>query len=413
LRNIFDQYDQQENKLTHALMSTLDHEPNLIRPFLRFLKISSIPPLKFIEIGIQGLPGQEQLLNQENQGSVPDAYFCDKESWAVIIESKVQAGISNKQLIRHKQKAINYGYINSVVVVIAVNPPAIQLSEVIYVTWKSVYKWFVAKTSESPWAGYFVDYMEIYESKMLAQNYNIKGTLTMFSGFHFTKDAPYTYREGKRLIKVLGQEFRTNKRLVDGLGIDPEREGRPAITQEENGGVWDFIYLKKAASKNFTSYPHATIGIRPTNVCVAITIPNAIKGGVKTKLKNKRIDSFYALLEKIERNLHTSIGNVPDAKPLIYLDQKYFKSQRSQARTDGIIKVDLRTLVNKADNGLKHQPMWTEAIYNLLTNKKTNMQFGVEVEIPFSAPCMKSEKAIDVMVDAWIALKPIIEFIMD
>jgi hypothetical protein len=394
-------------------MSTLYHNRKLIRPFLRFLKVSSIPPLKFIEIGIQGLPGQEQLLNQEKQGSVPDAYFCDKESWAVIIESKVQAGISNDQLRRHQQKAINYGYVNNVMVLIAVNPPEIRLPKVMYVTWKSVYKWFVAKISEAPWAMYFVDYMEVYESKMLAQNYNIKGTLTMFSGFHFTKELPYTYREGKRLIKVLGQEFRTNKRLVDGLGIDPEREGRPAITQEENGGVWDFIYLKKAASKNFTSYPHATIGIRPTNMCVAITIPNAINGGVKTKLKNKGRDKFYSLLEIIERNLHTSIGNVSGARPLIYLDQKYYKSQKSQARTDGIIKVDLRTLVDKADNGLKHQPMWTEAIFNLLTNKKTNMQFGVEVEIPFSAHCMQSDKAIDVMVDAWIALKPIIDHIMD
>ena len=165
MRNIFDQYDQAENKLTHALISTLYHDRKLIRPFLHLLGIATIPHLKNIDIGVQSLPGQEQMSNHEEQDSVPDAYFCDNESWAVIIESKVQAGISNNQIRRHQKKAKRYGYDDSVVVVIAVNPPERRLSGVRYSTWKSVYKWFASRMKKSSWARHFVDYMEIYESK--------------------------------------------------------------------------------------------------------------------------------------------------------------------------------------------------------------------------------------------------------
>ena len=43
MRNVFDQYDQPENKLTHALMTTLSRDRGLIRPFLRRLGVTGTP----------------------------------------------------------------------------------------------------------------------------------------------------------------------------------------------------------------------------------------------------------------------------------------------------------------------------------------------------------------------------------
>ena len=247
---------------------------------------------------------------------------------------------------------------------------------------------------------------------MLAQDYNIEGTITMFSGFHFSEDSPYTYREGRRLIKILGQEFRKKQPLIKQLGIDPEGKGRPAITKGDDGSVWDFIPLKKTGSSaTFTSHPHATMVIRPNTAAVAVTIPNGIKGGVKTRLKNAGLVHFQNLLERIERNLHEPIGKVENSMPLIYLLQRHYTSQRSHPRRDGIIEVDLRTMVHHKDKGFKHQSMWTEAIFNLLTNKRTNIQFGIEVRFPHAAKPMQSAKAIEVMADAWIAMRPIIDFV--
>lgn len=412
MRNIFDQYDQAENKLTHALISTLYHERKLIRPFLKWLGIDNIPSLKNIDLGIQQLPGDESQSVPVKQNSVPDAYFCNSEDWAVIIESKVQAGVSINQLRRHQKKALRCGYEDSQVILITVNPPKKLPIGVSYILWKDVYKWFVARSQNYDWARHFVNYMQIFESKMLSQNYNIKGTITMFPGFQFDKETPYTYREGKRLIKVLGEEFRKNKRLRNGLGIDHNSEGRPAITCGADGSVWDFIRFKSAKGTAFTSYPHATFVIRPENACVAITIPNGVRGGVKNRLKESGIDGLADLLAEIEKNLRKTIKKAPESSPRIYAHQRYYKSQRSYPRTDGRIEADLRTLVECQNSELKHQPMWTEAIHAILTNKKTNIQFGIEVRFPFTAKYMQSEKAIDVMVDAWIAMKPLLDFIV-
>lgn len=59
MRNVFDQYEQQENKLTHALMVTLANDKKLVRPFLKFVGVKRVPALKNIELGLQRVPGQE------------------------------------------------------------------------------------------------------------------------------------------------------------------------------------------------------------------------------------------------------------------------------------------------------------------------------------------------------------------
>ena len=39
MRNIFDQYEQPENRLTHALVTTLDQDRALLGPLLRWLPV--------------------------------------------------------------------------------------------------------------------------------------------------------------------------------------------------------------------------------------------------------------------------------------------------------------------------------------------------------------------------------------
>jgi len=410
MRNVFDQYDQQENKLTHALVSALHYERKLVLPFLNWLKVKNIPPLKNIKIVQQQLPGEDSQILTSDCDSIPDACFCDNENWTVLIESKVQAHISTNQLERHHKKAIRRGYNDIYVILITVDLPKQKLPPYVHhVQWKKIYQWFATKSENSNWARYFVEFMQIYESKMIAQNYNIRGTITMFKGFQFDKDNPYTYQEGKRLLKVLGQEFRKNNHLKRKLGIDYKSEGRPAITRGDGGSVWDCIPLKNSKGTTFTSYPHATMAIRPKEACVAITVPNKIRGGIRKRLKERSVDNFYDVLEKIEKNLRNIIKKAPGTTPFICVQQRFYKSQRSYPRTDGCIEVDLRTIINDKGTGLKHQPQWIEAIYNILTHKRTNMQLGIEVRFPFSAKCMKSSKAVDVMVDAWIAIKPILD----
>ncbi|MCK4627453.1 MAG: hypothetical protein KAT56_00545 [Sedimentisphaerales bacterium] len=412
MRNIFDQYDQQENRLTHALICTLANDKKLIPPFLRWLKGENIPPLKNIHIGQQQPPGQEAKVEKEGKGSIPDACFFDDEGWALVIESKVQDKIRIGQLRRHRQTAACYGYENAHVVLIAVDHPSksqILPDGVHYVSWKAVYQWFVHRSKMSDWAGRLVEYMQVFEANMIDHDYNIRGTLTMFSGFHFDEEHPYTYREGKRLIRLMGQEFRKNKHLVRELGLDPEGQGRKGIGKDEK--IWDFIPLKKAEGKAFTAYPHATIFMSSKEAGVAITVPNAFKGWVKRCLKKIGTDEFGSLLSKIEKNLQGCIKQSPGTRPIIYILQRQYKGQKSHVK-NGRLEVDLRTLVNDEKTGLKHQPMWLEAIYSILTHKRTNIQLGIEVRFPYSEKAMQSAKALDIMADAWIAMKPMLDFVM-
>ena len=414
MRNLFDQYEQPENRLTHALISALHNDRRLVRPFLLWLGVKAPPQMKSVHIGQQQAPGAEAEAEKEGGDGLPDACFFDDEDWAVLIESKVQAAPSASQLRRHRKTAARYGYSNPFVVLLAVDPSAKRLpDETICRQWREVYGWFSLRARRHDWARLFVEYMQVFESKMLAQGYTIRGTLTMFTGFHFTDDNPYTYREGKRLIRLMGQEFRKRKLLVKALGLNPGGDGRPAITRGDAGAVWDFIPLKAAKGKVFTAFPHATMSVRSTGATVAITIPNSVKGGIKRRLRNYGKTDFANILVRVEANLRKVVKRVPGAKPIVYVQQRRYKSQRSYPEIDGQIEVDLRTLVDSNSATLKHQPGWLDAIHGVLAAKKTNIQTGIEVRFPYSAKMMQSEKALDVMGDAWIALKPFLHFALN
>ena len=113
----------------------------------------------------------------------------------------------------------------------------------------------------------------------------------MFDGFKFSDAEPYTYAEGKRLIRLLGDELRKRKKLVKALGVDVKQPGRTAITREDNGGVWDFLPLKIGRKKAFTATIHPALGIRPQGVDIALTVPNGM-GGVKSILRKNSIEGL-------------------------------------------------------------------------------------------------------------------------
>ncbi|MFC1677997.1 hypothetical protein ACFL3G_13180 [Planctomycetota bacterium] len=410
MRNVFDQYDQPENKLTHALMVTLANDKKLVRPFLKLVGVKRVPALKNIELGLQRVPGQEVDSNKDGKDGLPDGCFFDQDGWAVVIEAKVQAGICVNQLKRHRKTSARYGYEQPYVVLLSIDKPKSLPDWATHLEWKNLYSWFSRRAADSSWARQFVEYMHVFEARMIAKDYNIRGTLTMFDGFKFRDTEPYTYAEGKRLIRLLGDDLRKRKKLIKDLGIDAKAPGRAAITRGDYGAVWDFLPLTIGRGKLPTATVHLTLVIRPQEVGIALTVPNAMRG-IKKILRNSDAESLGQMLSQVEKNLRPVIKKMEKAKPKIYIEQRYYKSQRSHPRTDGRIEVDLRTVLNIAKGQLKHQPGWLESIFKLLVNKKTNMQWGVQLHCPHSEKVMQSAKAIDIMVDTWIAMTPLRDFV--
>jgi hypothetical protein len=410
VRNVFDQYEQPENKLTHALMVTLANDKRLVRPFLKFVGVKRVPTLKDIELGLQRVPGQEVDSIKNGKEGLPDGCFFDQDNWALVIEAKIQAGISVNQLKRHRKTSARYGYPQPHVVLLSIDKPKSLPNWVTHLEWKNLYRWFNKRTENSSWARHFVEYMHVFETKMIAEDYNIRGTLTMFDGFKFNDDEPYTYAEGKRLIRLLGEELRKRKRLVKALGVDVKAVGRTAITRGKNGRVWDFLPLKIGRGKPFTATVHPSLGIRPLEIDIALTVPNAMRG-VRSTLRDCGVEGLKLILSQVEKNLRPILKKVKTAKPMLYIHQRHYKSQRSKPETDGRIDVDLRTVLSTAKGPLKHQPGWLECVFELLVNKKTNIQWGIELYCQYSEKIMQSSKAIDLMVDTWIAMKPLMDFV--
>ncbi len=61
-------YNQPENRLTHALYCAMAHDRKLIRPFLTWLGITDVPPLKTLRIVEQHIPG-EKTCDDDGEGS--------------------------------------------------------------------------------------------------------------------------------------------------------------------------------------------------------------------------------------------------------------------------------------------------------------------------------------------------------
>jgi hypothetical protein len=419
VRNIFDQYEQPENRLTHALFATLDQDRSVLIPFLHWLGITETPKPRSLRITEQQVPGMLQLNDDvvEAKG-LPDAAVFDDASWAVLFESKVQARVALGQVDRHRRTAKRHGFDSPWVVLISVDPMTPALPErTIAKQWHEIYSWFNCRSSKSIWVKQFVDYMQVYERKQLLQNYDIRGTITVFDGLRFDDDNPYTYREGKRLIRLLGDLLQNRSdlwRIEGNIGIDAEGERRPAITGRGSDGVWDFLPLTIARhAKQFTAYPHLTMGINRKGATAAVTIPNGVKGGIRKKLASMGTDGFLEIVANLEKRLRPVIKRSKGAKPMIYATQRHFRSQKSPGEVDARLEADLRTAIRSKQSGIRYQPQWIEAIYSTLVNKRSNIQFGVDVQFRYSCPIIQSRNCADLFADSWKALLPLVTLALD
>jgi hypothetical protein len=411
VRNIFDQYSQPENKLTHALSTTLTHDRELIRPFLRWLGVHPVPPLRGLHVSQQQVPGELNDAEPLENSGVPDMCVFNEEGWLCLFEAKVQAQVKADQLRRHIKTAERHDYADPWVVVLAVDPPKGKLpAGVIYVEWRDLYVWF-RQHARSFWARQLIDYMQVFESKMVWESYDIRGTITMFDGIQFDDENPFTFRESKRLIRLLGEQLQARKDLHK-IGVDPKGTRRDSFKGKGDGDrVWDFLPLVVAKNaKSFTDYPHLSMGISSRFTTAAITIPNAVRGGFRTRLKRDGLEEFVKQLQNVYDRMRPVLKQSIYAKPIAYVMQRHYLGQSSASEIlDARLETDLRTCISGSGGGVKYQPEWIEAIYELLINKKSNIQFVASVQFSYECPQIRSAKAVDLFAKSWIAMSPILE----
>jgi len=415
MRNIFDQYTQPENRLTHALVSVLGEDITLLRQFVKWVTRKPIP--KNIKIIEQQLPGEIEITEEESERrGLPDAWIFDDESWSLLIESKISSPLKTDQLRRHYNTAQKRGYEDALVLAIDVVQPTRKLPDyVVFRTWSDIYIWLSQNTHKSDWAIKALRYMEILEAKLTNDGYLNEGTLTVFSGIPFTEDNPYNYPEAKRLIKLAMEDLRSRKALVKQLGMNPKGTGRGAITGKDGVAVWDFLRLKGSKdTETFTKFPHLTMGIGQERLLVIVTVPHSIKPEFRKNIVNLGFEGFEDLMYQVNKNLTKALRKAKGAAPWVDVVQRRYPSQRSMAIIDARVEYDLRTAFPRTkQQPVKTQPQWLMATYDALSNKRSNLQVAVGAIFPYRR-CEKTQspEILDYVEATWLACKPLIDMMI-
>jgi hypothetical protein len=411
VRNIFDQYSQPENRVTHALLVALDQDRALLASFLRdLLKIE--PPAGRLSVNGQKAPGAFELDRAEKERrGIPDGWIADEDGWCVVIECKVLAGLRREQLERHHHTAQRRGFQRITVLAITPriesNPPA----GTVVCEWRDVYVWLCQKSGESEWAKRAVSFLEISEARLVESGQLREGTLTQFSGFNFGSENPFTYLEGKRVLGLALSELRKRQDLQRRLRMNAQGSGRPAITGREENRVWDFLPLSTApAVAPFNKHIHLTMGIHADAVVAMVTVPHAVNTETRQGLVRLGEAGFLELIRSINENLQSVLQREPHATPRLRGMQRRYPSQRAIPIVDASIDFDLRAAVPTA-NRFKVQPNWLTAAYGSFVDKRqSNYQIQVGVVFPFEkCQGLRKPEALDLIADAWLGCKPLVD----
>lgn len=416
MRNVFDQYRQPENQLTHALVVALHQDRGvLLKPFLDWVGTKELPDIGCLQIVEQqqpGVPVSGEEADGDDRRGLPDASIFHDEGWALLIESKVQALLTTDQIRRHRVTAKRCGFPEPQLLAIVVDRKEAKGIRGIHVKeWRELYAWFRRKRKKSVWARHFTEYLEIFESKNLADGYNIRGTLTMFDGFHFDDEHPFHYREAKRLLRLLGDEFRKDAEL-DALGVDLNATGRGMITGTQGGVVWDYLQFTGAEGDGRAKWPHLTYAIRPGGVGAMLNFPNGMSGGLKSMFAKIGREQLQKTLLQVERKLRPVLRRAEGSAPFMEVMQRHYPSRTAQPIVDGVMQADLRALA-ATDSPVKSQPEWLDAVYALITNKRSNLQFGISVRFSYESQVVRSAGIAREFVNSWKAMKPLIDLGLD
>lgn len=322
MRNIFDQYDQPENRLTHALASSLNRDHKLLKSFLFDLLQVPHRSINNLKVLTQSLPKHLENCftkpkdSKEFNNGLPDIVIYDETGWCIFVEAKVASPICKKQIRRHFMTLQERGFKNPQGVVISVDSGQACIPACILENWNTVYKWLCKFDHTSYWAKETKNYFEILERRMNEENYLVTGTITDFMGIPFCKDNPFNYIEGKRILKLMMDSVKRRKKLNPSLDVN-YNSARGGISDQKT--VWDVLTLDPSGEKRFEDVPHFTFGLTDSTLRVMLTLPDKVN---KSPLLS--LDDIRPLLSKIAFNLEEAKVNADLYSPTMNLIQRHF-----------------------------------------------------------------------------------------
>lgn len=416
MRNLFDQYSQPENRLTHALLVSLAEDRRLLNAFVLWAFGRNVRNEK-LSVLEQSRPGGSSDISEEEaqQRGLPDGCITDGDSWALLIESKVALRPTLDQLHRHVRTARRRGIEDVRLLLLTVHPAPSRLPDnMVAKQWWEVYAWLSEQSPRSAWAKRCLEYMQVAEAKEAAAEYLQEGRLTVFSGIPFGEHEPYTYGQAKRLLKLLREELCKDSRLSTRIAADLLAPGRSAITGQNDSGVWDYIPIRQAhLAEKHTEYPHLTLTIGREHVGAFVTVPNGMNSTQRAQVLGADMDGFESVIQGATIEMVQSLRKVRGFVPEIIVLQRHWPSRHSSAAVDCQLRFDARTTLPTAsrDRGpVKSQPQWLKAAYEALVHRRSNLEFAIGGSFPYgSCPTVADSAIVRAIADVWLACGPVVK----
>jgi hypothetical protein len=412
MRNIFDQYTQNENRLTHALASALSLDINLRRCFLRdFLGVKDASRAKRISVSEQSYPGQPSMSEEDAERvGIPDIWLFDDDEWCAVFECKITAVLRGEQVSRHMRIARKRGFRNILPVVISIEKCVDQLPEqAILLRWSQIYSWLISHSQANSWSEIAARYFETLEARMIESGQLERGTLTTFTGFPFAKPEDYSYGEAKRVLRLALDELAKDNRLVCEIGIDPRIVGRGAIKGRNLDNVWDVLQRGEARdAETHTSQVHLTLSVTSRHVAAWTVVPNGLDLKVRRNFSGMTNEKYLSVLAALMEKMRAVLETAPLASPSIMVLQRRWLVRSQPPVIDCELTFDMRTAL--PGGGIKFQPQWAQATYSALSNRNSNLEVLFGVVFAYDrCPEIRDRRAIELLSAGWRACTPIFE----
>jgi hypothetical protein len=393
--NAFDQYQHLENRLTRALGVTLERSPAFRKAFVR--KFASGTRLgRNSTIKLQLAEGQRR--PDEEQSGIPDLALIDDADRAIIIESKVNAGLVTSQLEAHERRTVLNGLELLAGLAITGRDRDARIIDSWkqrrgkskaggrHVTWRSVYELARAQPPENTWARELADYMEIFAAEMDDKGMGSDVRVMGFSGIPFSSYEDYDVKIAKRLLHALIDDLVDDKKFLSAIGF---KKGQIPVTRKRiknEPTVWD--YLAPPGSSNHTENHHFTVYVHDNKAGAALTIPNGTFRKLRNYVKKSGEGEFEELIRHILAKLEKSGVIRNGGMPYILVLQRRYRTMTELYARDGAIEFDIHTITGQQRRGqepaIREQPVWMKLCEELIVSKRGNTQFQIGVHFPYS-----------------------------
>lgn len=408
IRNLFDQYDWPENRLTHALVHVLAENRRLTRHFImKFAPESSLARGTNFSFSCQRLPGEEKPQPDEEEEAerrgLPDAWIYDDTRSTVVLECKITAGLTINQLVRHastiRTKEFNEAHLLVITAhekkprtVTKVERGLLGKISCSWASWPDIYEFF-DQHSGSYLESEFVNYLRVLEGKLMADGYD-GPPLIKFSGIPFGPNYPYNEPEAKGILRAL------RAKLIPELAasrilpkIDESTPPKPMT------GPWVIVTFAFASGFHFTKHPHLSIVLpmgesdwKGIGACwIQLVLPHSANGEYWKRIRSCTEDRFVEVLENVANRIRPLLrrfaSDIWRPRLTLALYQRHFRGQQTWTR-DGLLQFDVNTLLDgkhSINSSIRQVPGWLQAAHTLLVDsRRANFELALRAQFPLS-----------------------------